>query len=112
MRFQPDSPEKRVRYALKNVGVSVFIGIVTTKIIGVSVLLLAPSKVFQVYYFRMYFFLIVVGFFHGFVMLPIFLRYVSLKRSKHGNLGDANSNSKGQITKDTTDYNYISESKA
>jgi Niemann-Pick C1 protein len=70
----------RMRYALKNVGVSVFIGIVTTKIIGVSVLLFAPSKIFQIYYFRMYFFLILVGFFHGFMLLPIFLTMIDFKK--------------------------------
>jgi Niemann-Pick C1 protein len=85
LRCPHDDPEAKVRYALKNVGVSVFIGIVTTKIIGVTVLLLAPSKIFQIYYFRMYFFLIVVGFFHGFIILPIFLRYVNLKKRKHSN---------------------------
>jgi Niemann-Pick C1 protein len=58
---------------MKSVGVSVLVGIVTTKIIGVSVLLVAPSKIFQIYYFRMFFFLIIVGFFHGFMLLPIFL---------------------------------------
>jgi Niemann-Pick C1 protein len=80
LRCQKDEPEEKVRYALKNVGVSVFIGIVTTKIIGVTVLLFAPSKVFQIYYFRMYFFLIIMGFFHGFMILPIFLTYVNIKR--------------------------------
>jgi Niemann-Pick C1 protein len=83
IRFRSDDPRERARYALKNVGVSVFIGIVTTKIIGiglltivVTVLLFATSKIFQIYYFRMYFFLIVVGFFHGFVMM-IFLSHIN-----------------------------------
>ena len=67
-----------IKYSLKNVGVSVLVGIMTTKVIGVFVLLFAPSKVFQIYYFRMYFFLIVVGFFHGFMLLPIFLTYVNV----------------------------------
>jgi Niemann-Pick C1 protein len=84
LRSNKESPADKVRYALKNVGVSVFIGIVTTKIIGVSVLLFAPSKVFQIYYFRMYFFLIIVGFFHGFMILPIFLTMFNLKPRKHG----------------------------
>lgn len=79
LRSNKESPSDKVRYALKNVGVSVFIGIITTKIIGVSVLLFAPSKVFQIYYFRMYFFLIIVGFFHGFMILPIFLTIFNLK---------------------------------
>ena len=68
-----------IKYSLKNVGVSVLVGIMTTKVIGVFVLLFAPSKVFQIYYFRMYFFLIVVGFFHGFMLLPIFLTYVNVR---------------------------------
>lgn len=72
----------KVKYSLKNVGVSVFIGILTTKFIGVFVLFFAPSKVFQVYYFRMYFFLIVVGFFHGFVLLPLFLSHVNIVENK------------------------------
>ena len=70
-----------IKYSLQNVGVSVFVGIMTTKVIGVFVLLFAASKVFQIYYFRMYFFLIVVGFFHGFMLLPLFLTYVNIRSS-------------------------------
>jgi len=83
LRCPTKNNEKRIRYALKNVGVSVFIGIITTKIIGVSVLFFAPSKVFQIYYFRMYFFVILMGFFHGFVILPVFLSYFDLKIQPH-----------------------------
>ena len=75
-RGKDKTNEERVTYALKNVGASVLIGIMTTKIIGVIVLFFAPSKVFQVYYFRMYFFLILVGFFHGFILLPIFFLFI------------------------------------
>ncbi|MGL4948644.1 MAG: hypothetical protein ACRC42_04710 [Mycoplasma sp.] len=78
-RSSSNDSKERVRYSLKNVGVSVLIGIIVTKIIGVFVLLFAPSKVFQIYYFRMYFFLILVGFFHGFMLLPLFLTYVNIK---------------------------------
>ena len=77
-RGKNKTAEERVIYSLKNVGASVLIGIMTTKIIGVFVLFFAPSKVFQVYYFRMYFFLILVGFFHGFILLPLFLTYVNI----------------------------------
>ena len=70
-----------IKYSLQNVGVSVFVGIMTTKVIGVFVLLFAASKVFQIYYFRRYFFLIVVGFFHGFMLLPLFLTYVNIRSS-------------------------------
>lgn len=77
-RGENKTKEERVIYSLKNIGASVLIGIMTTKIIGVFVLLFAPSKVFQIYYFRMYFFLILVGFFHGFILLPLFLTYVNI----------------------------------
>ena len=80
---------EKVKDALKNVGVSVLIGIITTKFIGVFVLFFAPSKVFQVYYFRMYFCLIIVGFFHGFVLLPLFLTHINIgvkKRIKIENI--------------------------
>ncbi len=73
---------QKVKDSLTNVGVSVLIGIITTKFIGVFVLYFAPSKVFQIYYFRMYFLLIVVGFFHGFVLLPLFLTFVNIDRNK------------------------------
>lgn len=33
----------------------------------------APSKIFQLYYFRMFISLIIVGFLHGFILLPLFL---------------------------------------
>ena len=80
---------EKVKDSLKNVGVSVLIGIITTKFIGVFVLFFAPSKVFQVYYFRMYFCLIIVGFFHGFVLLPLFLTHINIgvkKRIKIENI--------------------------
>ncbi len=77
-RVKDKTKAERVLYALKNVGGSIIIGIMLTKIIGVIVLYFAPSKVFQVYYFRMYFFLVLVGFFHGFVLLPLFLTFVNI----------------------------------
>jgi Niemann-Pick C1 protein len=46
----------------------------------VSVLFFAPSKVFQIYFFRMYFFLILIGFFHGFIIAPIILSMYNTKK--------------------------------
>lgn len=89
-RGENKTNEERVEYALKNVGASVLIGIMTTKIIGVFVLFFAPSKVFQIYYFRMYFFLILVGFFHGFILLPLFLTYVNIAGSGNKKVGENN----------------------
>ena len=77
-----NNKQEKVKDSLTHVGVSVLIGIIVTKMIGVFVLAFAPSKVFQIYYFRMYFFLILVGFFHGFIMLPIFLTYVNIGETK------------------------------
>lgn len=73
---------EKVKEALKNVGVSVLIGILATKFIWVFVLFFSRSKVFQVYYFRMYFCLIIVGFFHGFVLLPLFLTHFNIGAKK------------------------------
>lgn len=39
----------------------------------------APSKIFQLYYFRMFISLIVVGFLHGFILLPLFLSMVGIE---------------------------------
>lgn len=78
IRSNNKDTREKVKFSLTKVGVSVLLGIIITKFIGVSVLLFAPSKLFQIYYFRMYFFLVVVGFYHGFIILPIFLTYVNI----------------------------------
>ena len=78
IRANNKDTREKVKFSLTKVGVSVLLGIIITKFIGVSVLLFAPSKLFQIYYFRMYFFLVVVGFYHGFIILPIFLTYVNI----------------------------------
>ena len=64
---------------MKKVGPSIFFGIFLTKIIGISVLLAAPSYVFKIYYFRMLIMIIIIGFIHGFVFLPIFLTVFNIK---------------------------------
>jgi hypothetical protein len=46
-------------------GSSVFIGIFCTKVIGISILAFAPSPIFTLYYFRMYFIMIFVCGFYG-----------------------------------------------
>lgn len=62
--------------ALVGVGGSVFGGISLTKFIGVSVLAFTHSKIFEVYYFRMWLTLVIVATAHGLIFLPVLLSYV------------------------------------
>jgi Niemann-Pick C1 protein len=88
-------------------GSSVFQGVTATKLVGVIVLGLSESMIFrvgvggdvfattnkrsfipvflrlalfQVYYYQMYFFMLVLGFLHGLVLLPIFLSIFGTER--------------------------------
>mmetsp|Transcript_8387 Transcript_8387/g.16654 ORF Transcript_8387/g.16654 Transcript_8387/m.16654 type:complete len:928 (-) Transcript_8387:2404-5187(-) len=68
--------DERAKASMCEMGSTVFTGIVTTKIIGVTVLGLAPSEVFNIYYFRMFFCIIILGFFIGLAFQPIVLSYI------------------------------------
>lgn len=70
-----DSKSDRTTSALSTAGTSVITGITFTKFIGISVLAFARSKIFQVYYFRMWFSLITIAPIHAFILLPILLSY-------------------------------------
>lgn len=59
--------------ALATVGGSIVSGITLTKFCGIGVLAFAPSMLFRVYFFRMYMGIVVLGFFHGLVLLPVLL---------------------------------------
>ena len=59
--------------AVQGVGGVVLNGIVVTKVLGVSVLALAKSRIFVVYYFRMYLALVCVASLHGMLLLPALL---------------------------------------
>ena len=59
--------------ALVNVGGSVFSGITITKFLGVVVLAFTRSKIFEVYYFRVWVSLVVLASTHSLILLPVLL---------------------------------------
>ena len=79
---QSGSRKQRAMNALSEMGSSVVVGIATTKFIGVIVLAFAPSTLFQLYYFRMYFLIIVFGAFNGLMFLPTILSLIGPKEDK------------------------------
>ncbi|KAL8514331.1 hypothetical protein ACS0TY_013446 [Phlomoides rotata] len=64
---------QRMKEALTTMGASVFSGITLTKLVGVLVLCFSRTEVFVVYYFKMYLALVLLGFLHGLVFLPVIL---------------------------------------
>ncbi|CAA2984522.1 Niemann-Pick C1 -like [Olea europaea subsp. europaea] len=64
---------QRMKEALTTMGASVFSGITLTKLFGVLVLCFSKTEVFVVYYFKMYLALVLLGFLHGLVFLPVLL---------------------------------------
>ena len=65
--------DARAWTALTNVGGSVFSGITVTKILGVTVLAFTRSKIFEIYYFRIWLALVVFAASHALVFLPVAL---------------------------------------
>ncbi|KAA8909648.1 sterol-sensing domain of SREBP cleavage-activation-domain-containing protein [Sphaerosporella brunnea] len=65
--------DARAWSALVNVGGSVFSGITITKLIGVIVLAFTRSKIFEIYYFRIWLALVIVAAAHALIFLPVAL---------------------------------------
>lgn len=56
-----ENRRERAEAAMKSAGLSVLTGITLTKLVGVSVLAVAPSQLFRIYYFRMYMATVLAG---------------------------------------------------
>ncbi|SCU98058.1 LAMI_0F12794g1_1 [Lachancea mirantina] len=63
----------RMNHAIETAGGSILTGVTLTKLIGVGVLAFTQSKIFQVFYFRLWLMLIIVSCLHALLFLPIIL---------------------------------------
>ena len=80
---QQGTRQVRAMKAMNEMGSSVVTGIASTKLLGILVLAFAPSTLFQLYYFRMYLFIIIMGVFNGLFFLPVVLSYIGPPTVSH-----------------------------
>jgi Niemann-Pick C1 protein len=93
--------DARAWTALANVGGSVFSGITVTKVLGVTVLAFTRSKIFEIYYFRVWVALVVFAASHALVFLPVALSLL-------GGEGYVDPESEGGLEEDLASRRYRS----
>ncbi|KAI0175216.1 sterol-sensing domain of SREBP cleavage-activation-domain-containing protein [Pestalotiopsis sp. NC0098] len=91
--------DARAWTALVNVGGSVFSGITVTKLLGVCVLAFTRSKIFEIYYFRVWLALVVFAATHALIFLPVLLSLV-------GGEGYVDPESEGGLVEDLANRRY------
>lgn len=69
-------PNEKVKDALKRVGSTIITGITFTNI-PIIVLAFSYTEIIEVFFFRMFFSLVVLGFLHGMIFFPVLLSFLS-----------------------------------
>ncbi|VDO77743.1 unnamed protein product [Schistosoma curassoni] len=89
---------ERAKESLSEMGSSILRGITLTKLGGIVVLAASKSRLFQIFYFRMYLSMILFGAFTGLIILPVYLSYLgpklnlAMSSSRLHNINHPNSN--------------------